>query len=311
VVIAVLAAGCGGDVHASLSARTASGLADAPVSVTVHAPSGATLHASRPDFGGHVWRSSVPLRAGTTTLRGFDGTRFLWAMQPPGPAFEYPGFLPHPTGPGTVTLSVTAGGKTLARTTLSRRLTPPSVRVRHFTVRRDGIEGFLYMPELHDRRPAAVVFGGSEGGDYYFYDVAAMLAGHGYPALSLAYFDKPGLPRELARIPLEYFARAVRILRRQPGVDPAHVAVIGDSRGGEAALLLAGAVREIERRLNRHRFRFVHHGLVYPHAGHFVGEPLPFLPSSPQETAGGGTPGADEAAREDLWSRILRYFAQR
>jgi acetyl esterase/lipase len=83
-----------------------------------------------------------------------------------------------------------------------------------------------------------VVFGGSEGGNFMI-DAAGLLAAHGYPTLSLAYFGEPGLPKELVNVPLEYFARAVRVLRRQPGVDPDHIAVMGDSRGGEAALLVA------------------------------------------------------------------------
>jgi BAAT / Acyl-CoA thioester hydrolase C terminal len=56
--------------------------------------------------------------------------------------------------------------------------------------------------------------------------------------MALAYFRAPGLPRELKDIPLEYFARALRRLRSRPDVDPNRVAVIGISRGGEAALLI-------------------------------------------------------------------------
>lgn len=63
-------------------------------------------------------------------------------------------------------------------------------------------------------------------------------ASEGYPALALAYFKEPGLPNVLARIPLEYFERAIRWVQRQPGVDPRKVVLLGASRGGEASLLL-------------------------------------------------------------------------
>jgi dienelactone hydrolase len=82
-----------------------------------------------------------------------------------------------------------------------------------------------------------LVFGGS-GGGLTTSMAAALLAAHGYPSLALAYFKAPGLPLSLHNIPLEYFTSALRVLRAQPGVDPDHVLVAGESRGGEAALLL-------------------------------------------------------------------------
>jgi dienelactone hydrolase len=208
------------------------------------------------------------------------------------------------------------------------------------------------------------VFGGSEGGDW-MYATAGLLAAHGYPALSLAYFGERGLPRELVRIPLEYFARAVRVLRRVPGVDPRRIAVLGDSRGGEAALLLAATfphlihgaiglvpnssvypspaanlpawtlhgrpvpvgpipveridgpvltsaafVRAIQHRLTARHFRFAHAGLVYPRAGHLIGTAVPYLPTSTDQPAYGGTARADAAARADLWRHILRFLSR-
>jgi dienelactone hydrolase len=82
-----------------------------------------------------------------------------------------------------------------------------------------------------------LVLGGSEGGLPGTL-LPALLASNGYPALGVAYFAEPGLPKTLSRIPLEYFAGALRWLARQPGVDPASIAVLGVSRGSEAAQLL-------------------------------------------------------------------------
>jgi dienelactone hydrolase len=101
------------------------------------------------------------------------------------------------------------------------------------------VVGDLFLPAPGARpRPAVLDFGGSEGGQSQDF-IAALLASHGYPALSLGYFHLPGLPTNLADIPLEYFATAARLLAKQPDVDPDHILVIGASRGTEAALLLA------------------------------------------------------------------------
>ena len=87
--------------------------------------------------------------------------------------------------------------------------------------------------------PAVVAFGGSNGGLLAMPRFAHGFAAEGYPALALAYFKEPGLPEALDGIPLEYFARAVRWVARQPGVDPGKVVLLGISRGGEGALLIA------------------------------------------------------------------------
>lgn len=361
---------------------TSTGLADGPVAIDIRglrAGERVTLHARWAAFGGHPWTSATPLRAGpdgTIRLRGLAAARPLWAMHPVGPAFEHPFFLPPARGPSTAALSVTAGSRTVARATLARRVTPPTIRKRTLTLRRDGVVGILFTPPARrTRRPAAVVFGGSEGGNGGI-DAAAMLAAHGYPTLALAYFGAPGLPSQLVNIPLEYFARAVRVLRRAPGVDPARIAVMGGSRGGELALLLAAtfptlihgaiglvpsasvypapaaelrawtlhgralpletipveritgpvltagagddhvwasraSVERIEHRLDAHRFRFAHRGLVYPDAGHGIAIALPYLPATGSAGGSGGTPRADAAALADLWPHILRFFAGR
>jgi dienelactone hydrolase len=166
--------------------------------------------------------------------------RFLWSMRPTGPGSVICCFGAPIAGRNAVTLSVTSGGRQLARTSLSRRITPASVRVGHLSVAHDGIYGYEFTPAGGARRPGVLVIGGSEGGDGVgVVEAAGLLAAHGYPTLALAYFKEPGLPSALERISLEYFARALRVLRRQPDVDPAHLVVMGSSRGGEAALLIA------------------------------------------------------------------------
>ncbi|HVA59227.1 MAG TPA: acyl-CoA thioester hydrolase/BAAT C-terminal domain-containing protein [Mycobacteriales bacterium] len=83
-----------------------------------------------------------------------------------------------------------------------------------------------------------VTLGGSEGG-LFTAPLAALLASRGYPSLALAYFGEPGLPAALTRIPLEYFARALRWLADQPGINPNRIMLLGGSFGSEAALLVA------------------------------------------------------------------------
>jgi pimeloyl-ACP methyl ester carboxylesterase len=104
------------------------------------------------------------------------------------------------------------------------------------SISHDGFAGLYYAPPK-PRKPAILLFGGSEGGLQTGF-LAATLAAQGFPTLAIAYFGYPGLPKILHHIPLEYFAKALRWLDRQPGVDPQHVFLLGISRGSEAAQLL-------------------------------------------------------------------------
>jgi uncharacterized protein len=88
-----------------------------------------------------------------------------------------------------------------------------------------------------DRGPAVLLLGGSEGG-IDGTGVARALQAAGLTVLQPAYFGAPGKPKQLERIPLETFDRALAWLRAQAEVDPDRVAVLGQSKGAEAALLV-------------------------------------------------------------------------
>lgn len=103
-----------------------------------------------------------------------------------------------------------------------------------------GFVGVLAMPaDAVDSAPAAVLWGGNEGGIAWAESMAQFLAARGVPALAVGYWGLPGLPQAHSRVPLEYFVRAIEYLKEVPGVDRDRVVVAGVSAGTEAALLLA------------------------------------------------------------------------
>lgn len=88
--------------------------------------------------------------------------------------------------------------------------------------------------------PAVLLLGGSEGGlGGGAHHMAVALQNEGFAVFHLAYFGAPGQTDALEGIPLELFDKGLDWLKAQPGVDPARVAVMGASKGAEAALLVA------------------------------------------------------------------------
>ncbi|MGH9211637.1 MAG: acyl-CoA thioester hydrolase/BAAT C-terminal domain-containing protein [Acidimicrobiales bacterium] len=110
-------------------------------------------------------------------------------------------------------------------------------RTERFSVADVDFVGTLAVPGGEGPWPGVVVLGGSDGRQPT--PLAEMLADEGYVALALSYFSAPGLPGQLAGIPLEYFETALGWLADRPEVDADHLVVWGASRGGEAALLVA------------------------------------------------------------------------
>jgi dienelactone hydrolase/uncharacterized protein (DUF2141 family) len=112
-------------------------------------------------------------------------------------------------------------------------------------VRADGLYGALYAPEGGKKLPVIIAIGGSEGGLNAISAISNSLATKGYAVLALAYWRGPGLPRNLEEVPLEYFDKAIGWVKTRPEADGGHIGMMGWSRGGEGALLIASHNREI------------------------------------------------------------------
>ena len=110
----------------------------------------------------------------------------------------------------------------------------------------EGLVATLYLPSTpRTRVPALIVLSGSGGGVVAAAMYGEPLAAAGYATLALAYFAMDGLSRDLIEIPLEYFKRAIDWLRSHRSIDPARIGILGHSRGGEAALLIAATYPEV------------------------------------------------------------------
>ena len=104
----------------------------------------------------------------------------------------------------------------------------------------DGLLANYYPGKGAGPRPAILFLGGSEGGLSDRGGVfSETLAARGYATLQMSYFRGPGQPKRLENLPLENFDTALAWLAKQPGVDKSRMAVIGASKGAEAALLIA------------------------------------------------------------------------
>lgn len=309
--------------RARLTVEPPVALIDAPVAIRVeglHPREEVTIRASTEDAEGRPWRSEAAFRASPTgvvdaagdrPLRGAwtggDAMALFWSMRPvfvpagsasrsiaATPPKALPDLLVPPAGtpfPRPVSgalevhLEARAGDTPLASAVAVRQVTGPRVEVGE--VRAQGLVGRMHEPE-GVRRPAVLVLGGGGGIPATY---APVLAGHGYVTLALAYFGAEGLPGDLVEVPLEYFKRGIDWLRTRPSVDPGRIAVLGHSRGAEAALLLAATYPEVQAVVALAPSHVVWEGVAHDprrtglaalkpdrSAWTFGGRPLPFVP---------------------------------
>lgn len=171
---------------------------------------------------------------------GVDLRGLFWSMKPTGADAAAD------ASTEVVTLSAHSGDAVAAQARLTLREADPAVVVT--AVEDPDLPGALLARLPGDRvRPAIIVLGGSEGGDWFAKGMAPRLASHGYAVFGLPYYapawldrqDLATLPSDFADIPVERLELARDWLAQQPGIDAARIGVYGVSKGAEFALLAA------------------------------------------------------------------------
>ncbi|WP_446899204.1 acyl-CoA thioester hydrolase/BAAT C-terminal domain-containing protein [Clostridium sp. LBM24168] len=92
----------------------------------------------------------------------------------------------------------------------------------------------------NEGKPLVVILGGSRPGlPAPLSEELLNYLKQNYNVLLLAYFGVGDLPKTLERVPMEYFVNAIRFIKENHKTDDNQVVIIGQSKGGEAALLLS------------------------------------------------------------------------
>lgn len=238
---------------AVLTVEPGRALVDVPRRITLSGvPPGARVAlAARTPRGGAVWEAGAAYRADATgrldlardaPISGRHGSYaeasamgLIWSQVGEGDLFH-----PDVARPLETTITALVDDAPVASAALVQDLAAEGVA--RVPVAEDGLVGTLFRPPGEGPHPAILILNGSGGGINE--PRAALWASRGVAALALGYFGAPGLPRYLTNTALETFARALDWLRAAVRPRGGFVAVAGQSRGGELALLLGATFPE-------------------------------------------------------------------
>ena len=241
---------------ACLNVAPADALIDVPRHIVVSGLSPLeliTLSASTVRGPGVVWHATARFQAdpqGLVDLRrdaplqgsyaGVSAMGLIWSQSPEAPGASREVFADRPAAALTTTVELLRQDGSGLRTALVQRLQTEGVTRRE--LREEGLVGTLFLPLGAGPHPVVMVLNGSGGGINE--PRAALYASRGYAALALGYFKAPGLSDYISNTPLEYFETGLRWLHRQLRPPGGFVALSGQSRGGELALLLGATFPE-------------------------------------------------------------------
>ena len=234
----------------ALTVEPANALIDVPRSIRLagFAPrSAVTIEATLCRADGSVWRSHADFITDTSgavdlahadagTGSSYSGTApsgLIWSLALAGGSEGIRG--DEAIDARTIVLRATGHDGSQACAELIQRVVDDGVT--RTEVRDEGLVGTVFRPASSGPHPVVIVLNGSGGGINE--GRAALLAAHGYTGFALGYFQAPGLPAYISGTPLEYFEQALAWARQNLSPANDFVALSGQSRGAELALLLA------------------------------------------------------------------------
>lgn len=141
--------------------------------------------------------------------------------------------------------------------------------MKEIVVKNNGVTGILYSPsKTTTKLPGIMLLSGSEGGipgtNAIPKSFIEELVNSGFIILALAYFGTNDLPQDLNSIRLEYFEEAIKWLQSRSDVKKDAIAIIGQSRGGELALILGTVLKQVKAIVAYAPSNMVTGGFPYP-----------------------------------------------
>lgn len=178
------------------------------------------------------------------TYSGVDSLGIFWSMTTPTYINEALPFEIKNLILNTIYLHLEVDGKVISTNELQLITQTPDINCEE--IRNKDLVANLYYPKNKQNLPFMIMLGGAEGGIDGVDDYAKIISSHGYAVLALGYFNMENLPKTLQRIPVEYFFNAIDRAKEKPFIDTARIGIIGGSKGGEAALLIASMRKDIK-----------------------------------------------------------------
>lgn len=137
-----------------------------------------------------------------------------------------------------------------------------------------NVPGFFCMPQGRSSCPAVIVLHGSDGFKPNHEAIALRLANEGFAALAPSWFGGASTRSHWRALRAEDILQSVDFLKHQPSVDAGTLGLIGFSRGGGLALIMASMIPQVKAVVN-------YFGLVFWKGGLAEFDHLPLNPSQP------------------------------